>query len=382
MQNLKRYYFAFIIILLSSCSDRKEETDKIVINVNAKTEQLPLSEIITRLDYIPLESGNASFIGAISDVHLFDKKYFVLDVGREQITIFTEEGDYNGKIKFIGNGPGEYSKIDFFDINEFDKTIDIFDIRKGKVLRYDLYGTFVEEIRARIICRDFEVTQKGNYLFYSPDEVNETADHKTLGTGIILMKRNENPKLIAELGNVTYHPILTGDSFVQHKDKVYLFSNYTNTIYEINEDQIPREIELDFGIDIDQSFFTSVNHNIEDIRFPYLKLNPFVLHENLGFTYIYKGKDNSVLIDYNTGKSKTYRGIKNDLDGGFFVINGHPVNNGSNYISILDSDIMSQYEEYISKNPKVPFKSDKLDSLKSVMKLNNNNPILVFGSTL
>ena len=140
---------------------------------------------------------------------------------------------------------------------------------------------------------------------------------------------------------------------------------------------------MDYGVGnrVEENNITSSNFNFGNTDFPFLKLNPMVTDKFIGYTFMYRGKDKSLLIDRSNLKAEIYRGIINDIDSGFFVLNGSTINKNI-YVSYLTSEMADAYSQYLykEKSGKPDSSSYRLSALIEQMKMNNENPILVKGN--
>ena len=147
-------YFLLILIISNVLSCNRNHTPEgiavVDINPNQEASTKKLSELISSIDYVLLKSGNSSFLANINDAIFFKNNYYVLDKFQNSIVKFDETGNYVDKFRFVGNGPGEYNKIDFFDINRKLETFEIYDVRKGTIFRYDLFGNFQKSTKSYI----------------------------------------------------------------------------------------------------------------------------------------------------------------------------------------------------------------------------------------
>ncbi|WP_420385835.1 6-bladed beta-propeller [Roseivirga sp.] len=381
---LKRCTLLLVFCLSLGCQSEKKPQNsihRIEIDPGSNTRPLQLSSISDSLEYIHLQSGNYSFIGSIAHVEEFNGKYYVHDKDQDAIVIFDRKGKYIDRVQRIGDGPGEYRKIDFFDLNKKNSSLEIYDVRKGKVFTYDLYGNFVSSIRVTLICRDFITTPDGDYLFYSPDEYNFFNGTKELGTGLIHVSRNgKEANLILPLGDEKFSPILVSSSLVEYQKNTYLFSNYTDTVYQIKESEVTNKYFVDYGTQIDERALLDPNFTFVNADFAFLKLNPLVTENTISYSFLYKGEDKTTLIDKTSLKSSLFRGTINDIDSGMFTLNGTMIND-SDYVSFFTSEMANAYQQYYSSidiSSTQPDSSNyRISQIIDEMKLNNNNPVII-----
>lgn len=96
-------------------------------------------------DYIVLEATEQSLIKKIDKIYLADNRIYVLD-GLSRIIIFDRNGHFLSSIDHHGNGPGEYLKLQDFDI--VDDTLFLLDSQSPKILKYSTDNTFLGETKS------------------------------------------------------------------------------------------------------------------------------------------------------------------------------------------------------------------------------------------
>lgn len=124
---------SFLIVLalgwLLGCTSGKEETTEVrVVDLREKVK-FRLSEIVEKVEYVPLETTEESLIGNLEKVKKAKDKYYIFD--REHtVLVFSESGDHLYTIGQKGGGPGEYSWI--YDFSVDPKTGEVYLLDLGK----------------------------------------------------------------------------------------------------------------------------------------------------------------------------------------------------------------------------------------------------------
>lgn len=126
----------FYLIMLMSCSQKPEKSLFIDFNL-AKTQELPLSDFVDSINYIPLK---ADFIfDNITDIK-YGKNHIFIQVPKHGVLKFSKDGTFQNKIGAIGRGPSEYSKLISFDINEKDEEVYVLLHIEKKLMTYNFDG--------------------------------------------------------------------------------------------------------------------------------------------------------------------------------------------------------------------------------------------------
>src|SRR5574344_1311786 len=100
--------------------------------------------IIDNIHAIPLETNSEFLIGEISSVLFTDTTIFIRDKKTDYLTCFNRKGKALFKISNKGSGPNEYRSITDVYIDDWTKTINIYDNIGGKIVSYSLSdGSFI-----------------------------------------------------------------------------------------------------------------------------------------------------------------------------------------------------------------------------------------------
>ena len=348
-----RYYkFCFLIVTILSCSldtdkkiDQGDNTLKIYVNEDDWQKEFKLSNFASEIEYVVLNSPN-TLISSIEDIKVFDNHIFIQDKLTPRILIYDENnGELLSRIEKQGQGPGEYSNINFFDIHRPSKTVHILDMSTGKIFIYGFDGTFKEDISARIVCRDFGVNEDGSYLFYSPDELNEF-NGELLKPGLLHLSSNRDSlNNILVVGKEGYYPLLgSGRSLIAENSRFYLVPNYTDTVYTINGDVIEEKLYFDYRHKMNEEALFNPYYDLSNAGFPILKLKPFVTSEYLAYSFIFKGKALSLFYDRKKGSVSTYQLLNNSLNDTPFILNGVTTVEGDRYVGIIDEVLIESFK--------------------------------------
>jgi len=141
---------SFVIIgllVLTGCSASK---DPGCLNVDVaaalKTSgRLPLSEMVTGLEVIRLDTVRDAYFGDMNSLSMTDRYIgFVCDQ-QKRAYLFNRTGKFLGNIGRIGKGPGEYTEPCVLAISPDEKFIVVGDPWQGKLILYTIEGSFVRE---------------------------------------------------------------------------------------------------------------------------------------------------------------------------------------------------------------------------------------------
>lgn len=122
---------------------RKKNPELEIIKVPEYYDNVfPNDTLIDKYYFIPLETRDECLIGSISGLQYFDDKFYILDRNAGQILVFDTGGKFLAKISPKGRGPGEYSLLRDYKI---DNEGNIYVLSFNRILKYSNTGGFVEQ---------------------------------------------------------------------------------------------------------------------------------------------------------------------------------------------------------------------------------------------
>lgn len=139
---MRRLEFVFLLLFLFLMSCQKQEQRNVYLEesykINVSVSNEPYKGISEYLNLIKLvRLDDEPLVAPITDIEIVNDRIIVLDI-TSRILCY----DMNGKNQYVidakGNGPGEYSKIGFFSVNEDEKEIWLYDYSQAMFYRYSL----------------------------------------------------------------------------------------------------------------------------------------------------------------------------------------------------------------------------------------------------
>lgn len=384
------FSFCFIpIFLIVSCAIDSESTMNdskyssiIEINEDSYQDQFDMGNFISDVEFVFLKTPNNDLISSVEDIRSFENQYFVHDKSLSRIIVFDYNGNIKSKLQMQGQGPGQYSDISFFDINPKERTIEVFDVQSGKIYKYDFHGNFKRTIKATIICRDFAVSPDGSYLFYSPDELNQFNDISLKPGLIYLSSDGKKAYNILKLGDKAYYPMLSaGKSLIGFRGQFNLFSNYSDTIYTIEGNQVISKLALGYNNKIDERALLNPNFDLTNANFPMLKLRPFMNSEYISYTFLHRGVSKVLFYNRPDKKLNIFRLLINNVNYTPFVFNGKMDRAGQNYICVIDELLIEIFRATLSREDIESSHKIKIQEIVDLFD-RNQNPILAIGKLI
>ena len=141
--------FLGILIILLGCSQESKQDSifehNILIAENVgKYTEMKLSSIISKLEYIPLETKKSSLMGYYYVIKIIVNNDFMFIGGPDYLYVFSRDGKFLNQIGALGNGPGEYKNVGDISINNSKQTIFIHYLRE--IREYTWGGKYLKTI--------------------------------------------------------------------------------------------------------------------------------------------------------------------------------------------------------------------------------------------
>jgi len=408
----------FFTFLTVSCNNKKNThsfsfplnvipVEKTVGNYNI----LNLSEYVTDIKYIPLETNDASLISRIHQIIYENEKILILDFteGPKKCYLFDNNGKFCQKIGQRGQGPDDYLYIN--NVSMYDNFIYLMDVRK--IFIYDTNGSLIEKnnLRTNEIPEEYFL---GNLFSIMPLK-KDTFIMDVVSTGsypiaILFEIYQSNAKAINEYpGYVKLNKVSQRAStdelgkMYRFKDEVRTYKIINDTIFTIGQSLEMKEAfifelgkyrptlsfiegkEGNRGFDlinarnkyiIPQTIYESVNHLFIGLHFGNHAPEPIELTNSQGGQYF--NGDVYGIFDKRTGELtlmsqpiKGKLGFKNDIDNGPVIWPRYISSNNELVTYISVEDFLDYYEKIENPTPQMTeiAKNIKMD----------DNPIVIIA---
>lgn len=133
---MKKLFVIAVILFVASCKggEAVPEADgvkTVYLEPLVGSEQVvKLSEVASKVLYIPLETSQESLVGDVRHAHIENNVIYLPDMGAKKLSRFSPEGKYLGSVGRNGRAYGEFATLTGFS---FD-----YDYEKGAELLFDL----------------------------------------------------------------------------------------------------------------------------------------------------------------------------------------------------------------------------------------------------
>lgn len=253
--------FSLFSLVLVNCNNKHKIKESMVENgpitvikpsIKPTYEQIDISPILDTVKFVKLELSEKSLIGNIDKLIVFEDCIYILDSRTHSLFVYTMNGEYISKISNAGNGPGEYSQIDFFDINFEKRQIVLTDLIGYWIYKYDLEGKFISREKIPFWIEGISPAFNQGYVVYANHRDNK---HKLsqeynvfyLDSSMKVAKAYfpYNSSNLNNLG-ISFITPQTGSFYTYDHDR-FFFSPYKDHVYEITKNGLKPKYRFDFG---------------------------------------------------------------------------------------------------------------------------------------
>lgn len=279
----------------------------------ANTGQVKMSEIISEISYIPLETNPDCLIGNMN-IPVFGKDIIIRSYtgainGSVGIFRFSSEGKFLNKIGTIGRGPGEYQ--DNSGVVLINDTVFVISNFTNDILCYSINGLFLKRYH-------LDLKSRPNSLVQLPDKSYMISLSNPIGQGILLKTDKEFKVKTGYLKNIPLDNNPFAYEFPRTREKIYYYYNYLDTIYEISKGYPIPSVIIDYGkYKLSREKLSIYKKNNDVLIKPsiyafsvsdnFLKPSLYYPFNNTSYTILYRRSD---------GKQLAWTKLINDVDNG------------------------------------------------------------------
>jgi phosphoribosyl-AMP cyclohydrolase len=385
-----------LCVITVSCKQNKNftvNTDYITIAIDPQKalNEVNMSDIFSKVDYIPLETDDKHLIGAIDQILVYKDRFYLLDKYKtKSVFCYSKDGKFLYQIDKKGQVPGEYVEIDNISIDHDNDRLLLYTC-PNTILEYDLDGNYVKTHHVDLWSNGFTYIGNNRTAFYGKYTKNTEYE-----------KENMTPNLFITENYRTIHTDLYFRSTVNMRVLISLFSHFSNdfsgtvsflssyndTVYHLTSDAVKRAYYIDFGnMKKPPSYYTllySPTATIEAINYNHDYCNITAVtetktclffayhhHHRRIFHHVFYYKDTGKIIDVSHDYSNDESGgrffpIRDDIHNIRFV---EPYStDGHSFYGYIDAYIIAEKKESVT-DPEVKKKIENLSEY--------DNPVIV-----
>ena len=312
--------FAWLAASTAYAQPGKSDIIKLSIQSEKMNDSGRLSEFLTDVKLIPLETTKASLIGSIDKAVIARERIYILDKKSQKLLLFNLTGKFTGQVGQMGKGPGEYVEIEDFLVDADGKKLYILDFKN--IHAFSLDGKFIKTFRLSFGASDFTMAGLGKFAFFGISN----HDRLVLTNEEFTATNSFFPYSLAYRLNPSYPLTVFGSNPVVHIPGV-------DTLFTIRDEKPIPKFVIDFdGRNFTQKDFDRLSPADQNNLFDYiLKGGKYIrclgflpLENQVFMTLVYSnnpywGIYNLATNNYRFAKMKS---IENDIFGSFIYL--HP----------------------------------------------------------
>jgi hypothetical protein len=343
---------------------------------------IDFSLYLDSVKYVKLELTDESIIGQIDKVVIYDERIYIFDTQTSGLFVFDMDGHYLHRIARIGQGPEEYTRLHFFDIDRENRHIVLTDLMTSWIMRYDLNGNFLSRQKIPVWCFGASVLPNKGVVLYADfrdnsDKLEQEYNLLYLDS-VMNIKQAFFPYNSKDFDQRMKPPVALGGLFYAFKDNLYFTFGGGNTVYQMTGDSLISKYQFDFGDDILQ---------IENIPNPDKFTDRLKSNKYKGFLTPVMGNDQLLFFRmYPTGYSVYYsKESGNVLSTFMFLFDDLPFSSlfQTGYDSWIVSEIhsynLTKTKDYMKFHKKTPINKYAKELLSLADEsTEDDNPVLMF----
>ena len=129
-------YIIFSFLFLVACTQNNNQSDYEVINIPEKSSY-DFIKSIKSIECFQIEESEDSFFKMPWQFEVTNNEIFIMDMSISKIFVYNKKGEFKRTLSQSGRGPGEYTGIGSFCIDDKNKEIIISNFDKN-ILIYDI----------------------------------------------------------------------------------------------------------------------------------------------------------------------------------------------------------------------------------------------------
>ena len=230
-----RFTILLLCLFINGCKEVKDSESSLkCYNVehafDIDTKELFIDSISSDVSIVHLETSDEILIMNIRKIYLFRDLLFVLHQSR--CSVFDLKGKYLYDIGRQGQGPGEYSFINFLFFS--DDNVCLYDMLQQRVFYYTIEGNYVNHCILFKYLNLIKEVRKDVFAGFVPvnmeDNDNRMIFFNKEGTIIDSVRHNEIFPEAKRNGST-----LDGSLFT-YNNNIYICEEYNDTIFRISKD--------------------------------------------------------------------------------------------------------------------------------------------------
>ena len=298
MMKVLWYINLFILVLaFGSCKEQKSVADGCIrFDLSESlSDTLNVQDRIYPLELIALETTEESLLGSVDKLIEAYGRYYVLDHMRKCVLVFDSTGKFLHSVGRVGQGPGEYSDLSDFIVDEKTGCLYLL-TNTSTIYAYDDGGGFLwkRKISNSLLwnigsCEDGYVCST-NHLTY------------TSGEDAFLLYRfdkgfQEKDRSVGVYEKQIYSPLFISDPFQKWNGGSFYMDTFSNIVYSLSGEKVLPFGQFVFSSPMPIEYFADSNLVLENqFRYDFV-MESFFSEKFLWVSYIHNGEHHTTLFD-------------------------------------------------------------------------------------
>lgn len=259
-----------IMLTLGACSNNTNTSDthikKIKLNLSKVKSIKRVSELFSDISLVKLETSPTVQIGEIIKIFV-NASYIYISDGKS-VYQFDVNGNYLNQLNSQGKGPGEYTSIYDFVVDQ-DNTIEVLNTGQQRVIRFDRNFKFIDEYKVGRYTMNMAIHNNGTRLFHCGNSASGDQFDKIL--------RFDNGTLAGQYLTIDktkseYLHFRRFDFFSYFNNGILITDVHHNTVYYYSQNGVEPRYVMDIGKKaIPQKMYERPYDNVVDFSLNYLK---------------------------------------------------------------------------------------------------------------
>jgi len=241
----------FTLISISCKTDTDSKSSPVIeISPHFSDNSFIFEDVFQSVDIIPLETNSECLIGGITKLVEANDSYYILDGVNNIVAKFDREGKFITKIGALGNGPGEYLKIEDIIVDKDSQTIKLYDIRGRKIIIYDFDGSYIREFRLHLFLKSIANAENGYFWGFIGNTTNSREIQSKKTGELKFIKFDEKGKIVDKIFGREHSEIHL--PFFEHmspqKDgSISFVEPLQNQIFKLKNNEISSHYKIKFN---------------------------------------------------------------------------------------------------------------------------------------
>lgn len=231
------------VLLVLSASLQGQALETITVNPNdAKT--IEWSEFARDVKILKLENPENVIIGRVSKVLFTEDRVLIMNWFAKTIFVFNTDGKYLFSLEAQGKGPGEFERLEDFEVNEGTGSVYAYDDINQKVIAYSLVdGEFLDENRLQFFFASHLAFVDDSWVLFERFNNNNKYQPKIIvADKDFKLKSRELPALKTALADA-----YSTNFFYKYKGSSRFMFGQNDTIYGASANGVAPVYHIDFG---------------------------------------------------------------------------------------------------------------------------------------